>query len=117
MTPQHDYDKGYEAGQRDAELQFRRLMDNAVIERRRPANAPAVSKPRKKNPNLKKRRNAAIPRICDICDKEFKYPAGLRRHLRTHEPRVCRKCGEVFDTPQGLGSHTRWNPDCTSEEE
>ena len=49
-------------------------------------------------------------RTCPVCSREFSYPSGLRKHMRTHGGKgsyICPLCGEGFDSSQARGGHTR----------
>ncbi|XP_042559763.1 zinc finger protein 878-like [Clupea harengus] len=54
--------------------------------------------------------NQSRPFQCPDCDKRFKFPASLQRHLRIHtgvDLHNCSQCGKTFTLPTYLEIHLR----------
>ena len=48
------------------------------------------------------------PHVCNICNKSYREPSGLRRHVLMHQgikPHLCSTCGKRFMDVSGLNSH------------
>ena len=56
-------------------------------------------------------KNSKIRYFCNLCNKDYAYPSGLRRHMRNVHENVavdgfkCQKCEKTFQSARSLGAH------------